>query len=103
LPLGVGVIFLHCMTSSLFHSHEHPSFPRRRWPGPQSGIPCISPNTARGQCRLPIHHNITNLCKSQLTTNIFIIESDPTYASALLRPIRPKFIVDRLHRAGCSR
>jgi hypothetical protein len=49
------------------------------------------------------HHNITNLCKVQSTTNSFFIQRDPTSASALLPSIRLRFLVNRLHQARRSR
>jgi hypothetical protein len=102
LTLGVGTIFSFCMTGSLFHSLECHSVPRRRWPGPQSGILGKSPNATRNQSRLPTLHNITNLCKIQSTTSIFFIESDPTSASTLLLSIRLRFLANRLHQAARS-
>jgi hypothetical protein len=47
--LGVRVIFLHRMTSSVRHSRERRSVPRCRWPGPQSGILDKSLDAACGQ------------------------------------------------------
>jgi hypothetical protein len=101
LPLGVRMICLLCMTGSLLHLREHPLVRCSRWPDPQNGILDKSLNIARGLCRLPTPHNITNLYNIQSATNSSFIQPDP--ASALPPAIRLAFIVDRFHQVGCSR
>jgi hypothetical protein len=46
LPLGVGIIFLLGMTSSLLYFRECHLVTRRRWQGSQSRILDNSPNAA---------------------------------------------------------
>jgi hypothetical protein len=62
LHLRVRVIFLLSMTSSLLHSRECRSVPRRPWPGPQNPILEISPNAARSSQH---HKLVQNLIDHQ--------------------------------------
>jgi hypothetical protein len=97
LSLGVRVIFILCIIGSIFHSRE-----RRSVPGVDDQAVKAGLQTNIQMRPIPLfysskHHNITNMRKIQSNANSFIVKPGPTSASAPLRLIRLRFLINRLH------